>query len=135
MKRKNIFLGALLIAVIAVFVWDLLIHLFFSEPFETIGYFLGKFTLYFVFSFFFLAFFKKPKFLGVLIFAVATAGIWGIYYNILPLITGFVPFGIPLSEIIVLNVQNIFFSGFFFGIVHWIGFIMGYYVTAKLIIE
>lgn len=130
MKRNyiKIIIGAILISVIGVFVIDYLFHLIFSEPMETLPYFIAKSILYFVFSAAFLFFINlaRKEFIKVLIGGIAVSLIWGTYYNILPVIFDFYPFGIPLRGLTFLGMR-LFGTGLAFGTVHTLAFMGGYY--------
>ncbi len=125
---------SLLIAAIGVFVIDYFSHLLFSSPMETLPYFLGKMTLYFIFSIIFLSVIdlSVKETTKVIIGGVTVALLWGTYYNILPaLIPGFYPFGIPLRYLSFLG-MGLFGTGLAFGIVHTLAFVGGYYATRPL---
>ncbi len=126
-------LVSLIITLIGVFVIDYFSHLFFSDPMETIPYFITKAVLYFIFSFLFLTFIKtkRHEFLKVLVGGIAVSSLWGIYYNVLPALFDFYPFGISLEGLSFLG-MGLFGTGAAFGIVHTLAFIAGYYVS-KLI--
>jgi len=127
-KFLRIFFKSLIISIFAVFLFDLPLHYFFSVPMETVGYFLIKFSLYFIFAFVFLLVFKKAKFYEVLGGGIVVALIWGAYYNLIPAFTNYSVVGIPLSEISFLG-RGIFLTGSSFGIIHTLGFIIGFYVS------
>lgn len=129
-KVLKIILRSLLISFIGVFVIDYFSHLFFSNPMETLPYFLAKMTLFFLFSILFLSIIKvhRKEFLKVLIAGIVVSSLWGIYYNILPAIFDFYPFGIPLAGLTFLG-MGIFGTGLAFGTVHTLAFIGGYYVS------
>lgn len=129
----KIAVNSLFISIIGVFVIDYFSHLLFSNPMETTPYFLAKATLYFVFSFVFLSIFKldKNEFIKVLIGGVVVASFWGLYYNVLPLVFDYYPFGIPLAGLTFLG-MGILGTGLAFGLVHTLAFIGGYY-SSKLI--
>lgn len=131
----KIVLRALLITIVGVFVIDYFSHLLFSAPMETLSYFLGKATLYFVFSILFLSVMhlNRHEFWKVVIGGIVVASMWGIYYNILPAIfVDFYPFGIPLSGLTFLG-MGLLGTGAAFGVVHTLAFIGGYYATKKLV--
>lgn len=132
MKKSwgQILIKSVLIAGIGVFVIDYFSHLLLSNPMETLSYFLGKLTLYFIFSILFLSILnlKKSEFIKVIIGGIVVALMWGAYYNILPLIFDYYPFGIPLQGLTFLG-MGLFGTGLAFGIVHTIAFIGGYYLT------
>lgn len=132
MKRNflKIVIGSFLTAVIGVFVIDYFSHLFFSDPMETIPYFIAKAVFYVIFSFLFLSFINlnKNEFRKVVIGGVIIASIWGFYYNILPLLIGYYLFGIALVGLNFLG-MGIFGTGVAFGIVHAVAFISGYYLS------
>lgn len=124
----KILIKSLLLAVIGVFVIDYFSHLLFSNPMETIPYFLAKLTLYGVFSivFFRVIDLSKRKFIKVCIAGVIVSLLWGTYYNILPIIFDYYPFGIPLEGLTFLG-MGLIGTGLAFGIVHTAAFIGGYY--------
>lgn len=126
----KIIIQAILITVIGVFGIDYFFHLFFSSPMETLPYFLAKATLYFVFSIAFLAIFdlKKNEFIKVAVGGIVVASSWGIYYNILPSIFDYYPFGIALRGLTFLG-MGLFGTGVAFGTIHTLAFIAGYYLT------
>jgi hypothetical protein len=126
-------LRALLIAVIGVGVIDYFSHLLFSNPMETTSYFLAKMTLYFVFSLIVLYYFKFQghEFWKVTLAGVIVALMWGTYYNILPVIFDFYPFGIPLRDLSFWG-MGLLGTGLAFGIVHTLAFVGGYYATKKI---
>ncbi len=123
-------ISALLIAAIGVFGVDYFSHLLFSSPMETGPYFMSKWTLYFVFSIVFLSIFtlQKHEFGTVAGAGVVVAALWGLYYNVLPLLFGYYPFGIPLQGLTFLG-MGLLGTGIAFGIVHTLAFVTGYYVT------
>ncbi len=127
-------MSAVLIAIVGVFGVDYFSHLLFSSPMETTAYFFSKFTLYFVFSVAFLSFFKLEKHeFGIVAGAgVVVAALWGLYYNVLPALFGYYPFGIPLQGLTFLG-MGLLGTGIAFGIVHTLSFIVGYYVTNYLL--
>lgn len=125
--------SALLIAVIGVFGVDYFSHLLFSNPMETAPYFLAKLTLYFMFSIAFLSMFGlRDNTFGVVAGAgVIVAALWGLYYNVLPLLFGYYPFGISLQGLTFLG-MGLFGTGLAFGIVHTTAFIVGYYTATYI---
>jgi hypothetical protein len=129
-KYFKIILKSLFIAAIGVLVIDYFFHLFFSNPMETPPYFMAKMTLYFVFSLIFLSNFnlEAREFFKVAAAGVIVASTWGIYYNILPALFGFSPFGIPLAGLTFLG-MGLFGTGVAFGTVHVLAFIGGYYAV------
>lgn len=129
--KKNplqILIHSLLIPIIGVLVIDYFSHLWFSDPMETVPYFLAKMTLFFIFSILFLFTFdlKKHEFLKVAVAGLTVSIIWGIYYNILPVLFNFYPFGIPLAGLTFLG-MGLLGTGLAFGTVHTVAFIGGYY--------
>ena len=136
MKRDylKIAIESILIAVIGVFVIDYFSHKFFSNPMETISYFIAKVVFYIIFSFLFLFIeLKRKKFIKLLIGGIIVASLWGIYYNILPTLFDYYPFGISLEGLTFLG-MGILGTGMAFGIVHILAFIGGYY-TSNLILK
>lgn len=129
----KIVISSLMISIIGVFVVDYFSHLFFSNPMETIGYFIAKMVLYFIFSIAFLLIFnlKKYEFVKVLVAGIIVALIWGAYYNILPIVFNYSPFGIALRGLTFLG-MGILGTGLAFGIVHALAFLGGYYITKLL---
>ena len=125
------FLKSIIISMVGVLGIDLLTHTFLSTPNETFGYFAIKFILFLVFSFIFLLIFKKPSFYKVAIGGIIVSLIFGFYYNILPLLTGYSTYGISLRDISFLG-AGIFLTGLAFGIVHTLAFVVGFY-SSKII--
>jgi hypothetical protein len=119
-----------LISIIGVWGIDYLSHFLFSNPMETTGYFLGKMTLYFVFSIIFLSFFnlQKNEFAKVVIGGIVVASLWGMYYNVLPSLFHYYPYGIALNGLTFLG-MGLLGTGVAFGIVHAAAFIGGYYIN------
>ena len=117
-----------MISVVGVFVVDYFSHLLFSDPMETLPYFMAKSGLYFAFSVVFLFVFnlEKKEFLKVLIAGISVSLLWGMYYNILPAIFDYYPFGISLRGLTFLG-MGLFGTGLAFGTVHTLAFIGGYY--------
>ena len=134
MKKNYLKIGikSIVIAVVGVFVIDYFSHLLFSSPMETPSYFLAKATAYFIFSFIFLSFLnlEKNEFVKVLIGGFVVASLWGVYYNILPLVFDFYPFGISLEGLRFLG-MGFLGTGLAFGIVHILAFIGGYYSVKR----
>ena len=130
----KIVFGALLISVIGVFGVDYFSHLFFSNPMETIPYFLIKLSLYFVFSLIFLygLNLKKKEFIKVLIGGIIVSSLFGIYYNVLPEIFNFYPLGIALRGLSFLGMGELG-TGAAFGTVHTLAFIIGYYISKPIL--
>jgi len=130
----KIIINAVLLAVIGVMGIDYISHLLFSNPMETPAYFLAKMTLYFVCAVIFLSFFNlnKRQFLKVLIASIIVASMWGIYYNILPVLFDFYPFGIPLAGLSFLG-MGLLGTGLAFGIVHTVAFMGGYYISRWIV--
>jgi len=137
MKRGlKLIINSLLIAAIGVFVIDYFSHLFFSTPMETRGYFFVKAAFFFIFSLFFLRkefVFKRfnTRFKNALFGGFVLASLFGIYYNIFPYF-GFKTYGISLYGLSFLN-MGLFGTGLAFGIVHTLGFVVGYYIS-KLVL-
>ncbi|MFA6177866.1 MAG: hypothetical protein WC694_03180 [Candidatus Paceibacterota bacterium] len=140
--KKNYFkiaLNAIIISFVGVYVIDYFSHLLFSNPMETLPYFIVKFSLYFLFSILFLSFIdvNRKEFIKVSVAGILVASIFGFYYNILPFIMNkvfnvyFYPFGISLNKLTFLG-MDLFGTGVAFGIIHTLAFVGGYYST-KLI--
>lgn len=129
----KIIIKALLLSVVGVFVIDYFSHLFFSNPMETMPYFLAKLALYFVFSIVFLSFLnlQKKEFTKVLIGGIVVSLLWGMYYNVLPLVFDYYPFGIALEGLTFLD-MGLLGTGLAFGIVHTATFVGGYYFSRLL---
>jgi len=119
----TILLHALTIGIIAI-ILDYLVHLTLTAPMETISYFLTKFVVFFIFSVIFLSIIRKLTILKIVIGGIIVASIWGFYYNILPVLFDYTPYGIPLSELSFLG-TGLILTGLFFGITHTLGFIIG----------
>lgn len=130
----KIIIGAVITTIVGVFVIDYFSHLFFSNPMETAPYFLAKSALFFVFSILFLSSMNlaSNEFTKVLLGGIVVSLIWGTYYNILPVIFDFYPFGIPLAGLTFLG-MGIFGTGLAFGIVHTLAFTGGYYSSKFLL--
>jgi hypothetical protein len=131
----KIAIKSFLISVIGVFVIDYFSHLLFSNPMETVPYFVTKMALYFAFSMIFLFVFnlEEKEFAKVLIAGIGVALLWGAYYNILPLVFDYYPFGISLSGLSFLG-MGLWGTGLAFGIVHTLAFMGGYY-SAKFVFK
>ena len=141
--QKNYFrivINSLMISVIGVMGIDYVSHRLFSNPMETVPYFLAKMALYFIFSIISLSFFDKgwKHFWRVLIAGIIVSFTWGFYYNILPVIMDkvfnidFYPFGIPLVGLTFLG-MGLLGTGLAFGIVHTLAFVGGYYISTFLL--
>lgn len=135
--KKNyitIAVGAVIISAVGVYVIDYFSHLLFSSPMETTPYFLAKLTLYFMFSILFLSFtdVSKKEFIKVAVAGVVVSSLWGMYYNVFPLIFDYYPFGLPLGGLTFLG-MGLFGTGLAFGIVHTIAFTVGYYSSKFMI--
>lgn len=132
----KILIKSLLISGVGVFVIDYFSHLFFSNPMETIPYFMAKMVLYFIFSILFLYSIdvSKKEFTKVIVAGVIVSLLFGFYYNIIPLIMDkifnieFYPFGIALEGLTFLR-MGLLGTGIAFGIVHTLAFVGGYYST------
>ncbi|KKT26519.1 MAG: hypothetical protein UW11_C0010G0009 [Parcubacteria group bacterium GW2011_GWA2_43_9b] len=126
---------SLSLSLFGVFVIDYFSHLLFSSPMETPDYFMAKAVFYFVFSIIFLSVLKleENEFIKVAIGGVVVASLWGAYYNVLPAIFDYYPFGISLRGLTFLGL-GLFGAGLAFGIVHTIAFFGGYYFS-KLIFK
>jgi hypothetical protein len=120
--------NALIISIVGVFVIDYFSHLLFSNPMETIPYFIAKATVYFIFSIIFLSVvnLEKNEFIKVAIGGIVVASLWGMYYNIFPSLFNYYPFGIPLKGLTFLG-MGLFGTGFAFGTIHTLAFVGGYY--------
>ena len=124
----KIAIQSFLISFIGVFVIDYFSHLLFSNPMETMPYFLAKMALYFLFSIIFLLTLNlnKNEFIKVSVGGISVSLLWGMYYNILPAIFDYYPFGISLRGLTFLG-MGLFGTGLAFGTVHTLAFIGGYY--------
>lgn len=124
---------SVLIAIVGVFVIDYFSHLLFSDPMETFSYFLAKMAFYIVFSFIFLSVLdlNKNEFIKVLIGGVVVSSLWGMYYNVLPIVFDYYPFGISLGGLSFLG-MGILGTGIAFGTVHTLAFMGGYYSSKKV---
>lgn len=133
-KYIKILLTSFLVSIIGVFGIDYFSHLLFSNPMETTPYFLTKMVLYFVFSLLFLSVIdlEKNEFIKVAGAGVVVSLMWGAYYNVLPLLFEYYPFGISLSGLTFLG-MGILGTGLAFGIVHTLAFIGGYYSTTRIL--
>lgn len=134
--KKNyitIMVSSVIISTVGVYVIDYFSHLLFSNPMETMPYFLAKLTLYFVFSILFLSFINvsKKEFIKVATAGIVVSSLWGMYYNIFPLIFDYYPFGISLGGLTFMG-MGLLGTGFAFGFVHTLAFIAGYY-SSKLL--
>lgn len=132
-KYLQLIIGALIISIVGVFVVDYFAHLLFSNPMETIPYFFAKMAMYFIFSIFFLSLvnIKKNEFLKVVVGGIIVASLWGMYYNIFPLVFDYYPFGISLEGLTFLG-MGLFGTGLAFGIVHTFAFVTGFYCNKFL---
>lgn len=132
---KEKLIRPVLIAIVGVFVIDYISHLLFSSPMETFAYFAAKMTLYIIFSAAFLSVLdlKKNEFIKVAIGGVAVSSLWGMYYNVFPIVFDYYPFGIPLEGLKFLG-MGLLGTGLAFGIVHTLAFIGGYY-SSKIILK
>ena len=131
--KKNyikIVISSLLISVIGVYGIDYFAHLLFSSPMETVPYFVAKAAAYFGFSIIFLAVMnlEKNEFIKVAIGGIAIASLWGMYYNVFPLLFNYYPFGISLKGLTFLG-MGLFGTGLAFGTVHTLAFVGGYYAS------
>lgn len=126
-------LRALLIAVLGVGVIDYFSHLLFSSPMETTSYFLAKMALYFIFSLVVLSYFKFQghEFWKVTLAGVIVALLWGSYYNVLPEVFHYYPFGISLKYLSFWG-MGLLGTGLAFGVVHTLAFVGGYYATKMI---
>lgn len=137
MKQNYIKIAAssLLLSAIGVFVIDYFSHLLLSNPMETLPYFLTKSVFYFIFSIAFLSILNvtRAEFLKVSLAGITVSLLWGAYYNILPSLFHYYPFGISLNGLTFLG-MGLFGTGLAFGIVHTVAFIGGYY-SSKFILK
>ncbi len=130
---KKILISSLFISIIGVFIVDYFSHLLFSDPMETTGYFIGKMIFYFIFSMIFLSVFnlQKKEFIKILFGGIVVASLWGMYYNVFPLIFDYYPAGISLNGLTFLGMGT-FGTGLAFGIIHTLAFVIGFYLTKLL---
>lgn len=129
--KKNyvkIVVESLLISIVGVFVVDYFSHLLFSSPMEPLPYFFAKAILYIVFSIVFLSFIDvgKKEFVKVAVAGIVVSSVFGMYYNIFPLIFDYYPVGVPLGGLTFWG-MGLFGTGLAFGIVHTLAFVVGYY--------
>lgn len=103
---------------------------------ETEAYFLTKLTWFFIFSIIFLSITntEKRSFIKVLGAGILVSLIWGAYYNVLPILFDFYPFGIPLEGLSFLG-MGLLGTGLAFGTVHTLAFVVGYYVAQHVTIK
>lgn len=122
----RLILASLITVIIAISI-DYFIHLLFTDPMETLGYFTAKFLVFFVFSLIFFSIFSfvKLRQIYIIIGGIVVALIWGTYYNILPAVSDYSTFGIPLSELAFFGFENDIIVGLLFGITHVLGFFIG----------
>lgn len=132
----NTVIGSLVISIVGVLGVDYFSHLLFSNPMETWAYFLTKMSWFFVFSIIFLSVTdsNKQNFIKILGAGILVSAIWGAYYNILPALFDFYPFGIPLEGLSFLG-MGLIGTGLAFGTVHALAFVAGYYVAKRFIIS
>lgn len=116
-------LKSLIISFVAVFLVDLVVHFFFSAPFETASYFGFKFLVAFV-----VAYFTYPV-LTKTVSALVFTSIFHIIYSG-ALIGGFLDIN---RAIIVFGITGFFPVGTIFFIVHGLGFLLGLFVAEKVI--
>ncbi|KKR47072.1 MAG: hypothetical protein UT80_C0011G0003 [Parcubacteria group bacterium GW2011_GWC1_40_13] len=69
---------------------------------------------------------NKNEFIKVAVGGISVSLLWGMYYNILPAIFDYYPFGISLRGLTFLG-MGLFGTGLAFGTVHTLAFIGGYY--------
>ena len=126
-KYIKIAINSLLISIIGVFVIDYFSHLLFSNPMETVPYFIAKATVYFIFSIIFLSVInlEKNEFIKVAIGGIVVASLWGMYYNVFPSLLNYYPFGIALRGLTFLG-MGLFGTGLAFGTIHTFAFVGGY---------
>jgi len=126
----KIFLGAVTIAIVGVFVVDYFAHRFFSSPMETTGYFWAKATFFFIFSLIFLAKvnLSRKEFFRVVIAGIVVSALWGMYYNVFPALFHYYPYGLALSGLTFWGMGT-FGTGLAFGTVHTLAFVGGYYLN------
>lgn len=123
-KYLTILLNSLFISAIGVFVIDYFSHLFFSNPMESLEYFLAKMLAYFIFSVIFLSLLNlnKKEYIKVIIGGIVLASLWGAYYNVFPELFDYYPFGISLYGLTFLGMK-LLGTGIAFGIVHTLAFV------------
>lgn len=134
-KYIKIVISSILISVAGVFVIDYFSHLLFSNPMETVPYFIAKAVVYFISSIIFLSFvdLTEKEFIKVSVAGVSVSLLWGAYYNIFPAFFDYYPFGISLRGLTFLG-MGLFGTGLVFGIVHTLAFVGGYY-SSKFVIK
>lgn len=129
--RPNIILASLVTALIAVFLIDFPFHYLISSPQEEISYYLMKFAVYFLYSVIFFKFYKITK-RSLIIASLIVSLVWGAYYNVLPSILGYSPYGIALTGISVLG-RGVFVSGLLFGLIHMLAYYVGVRAAQKVV--
>lgn len=132
---KRIFFGSLIISITGVFIIDYFSHFLFSKPMETTEYFYIKAIAFFLFSIVILRYvnFTQHELRKVIICGIVVASLWGMYYNVFPAIFNYYPYGIALNGLSFLG-MGIFGTGLYFGIVHTLAFIGGYY-TQRIVLN
>ncbi|HXK37981.1 MAG TPA: hypothetical protein VJ579_02855 [Candidatus Paceibacterota bacterium] len=130
----RLLLSSLIISLVGVFVIDYFSHLIFSDPMETLGYFWVKAGAFFLFSLAFLKYINLSthELHKVMIGGIVIASLWGMYYNVFPLLFEYYPYGIALNGLSFLG-MGIFGTGVAFGIVHTLAFTLGYYTNRSII--
>ena len=131
---KEKLIRPILIAIAGVFVIDYFSHLLFSSPMETFAYFMAKMAFYIIFSAIFLSVLDldKNEFIKVVLGGVAVSSLWGMYYNVFPIVFDYYPFGIPLESLNFLG-MGLLGTGIAFGTVHVLAFIGGYYSSRAIL--
>ena len=132
-SRRTIKFSAIL-AVVAI-IFDYIIHRTLTSPMETTGYFIAKFLFFFALAIIILTFYPRKgtrEFRYVIITGIVVALLWGAYYNILPALIGYTPFGIPLIGLTFLNYTG-FMSGLLFGATHVAAWMIGYYTAKRML--
>ncbi len=71
---------------------------------------------------------EKNEFIKVAIGGIVVASLWGMYYNVFPLLFDYNPFGISLRGLTFLG-MGLFGTGLAFGTIHTLAFIGGYYFS------
>lgn len=120
---KERLLKSLIVAFVAVVLVDLVVHFFFSAPFETMSYFGFKFLVAFA-----VAYFTYPVFTKIVSALIFTSVFHIVYSG--ALIGGLLDINRATQ---VFGVTGFFEAGTIFFIVHGLGFLLGLFVVEKVV--